>query len=411
MWIAYEIADWWEAQHKASEKALDEFVDEHPNWVGVVVAGTSATVMELGAGMVDVLRLGQGVQEGGVKGYVKDGLRLLQFAPAVGKAGQAVLARVLVDLPGGVCTWISATKALRQVGVKAFATVDELAVAAGFKSIGELGGAFVDAVTPALKKLGARVTDLGHLPNFESVVAAVRGDGPVLFSVEWDMLGQRVGHTLYAFKDALGRLRIADRTGRVVASLAELNSSYPGIGESTVYGPAALVQGATIKIADGIAVMAMEVRGMLAVDPEVAAQTMEIKKLQRMGGLYTVGNVTKTVHDAMRAQAQTKAIGASRSLLGVSPAASHSMKSQDRGPRGGSSGPSVTNRKVLRVHVVRHGDWLSKIAAHYYGHASKWPALYEANRRTIGNNPNLIIPGQRLIIPSLPRVTALAKPA
>ncbi|HEY0802930.1 MAG TPA: LysM peptidoglycan-binding domain-containing protein [Steroidobacteraceae bacterium] len=396
MWIAYEIADWWDAQHKASKQALDEFVDEHPNWVGIVVAGTTATAMDLGAGMVDVLRLGQGVQEGGVKGYVKDGLRLLQFAPAIGKAGQSVLARVLVDVPGGVCTWISATKALRQVGVKAFASVDELAVAAGFKSISELGGAFVDAVIPALKKLGARVTNLGHLANFEAVVAAVRGDSPVLFSVEWDMLGQRVGHTLYAFKDALGRIRIADRSGQVVASLAELSSSYPGIGKATVYGPAALVQGATIKIADGIATMAMEVRAMLAVDPETAAQTMEMKKLGRSGALHTVGNVTQLVHDAMRTQAQSAV--ASRSPLGVAPAAN---------PAGSSL--SVTNRHILRVHIVRNGDWLSKLAAHYYGHASKWPILYEANRKIIGSNPNLIIAGQRLIIPKLPRLTARSK--
>ena len=28
-----------------------------------------------------------------------------------------------------------------------------------------------------------------------------------------------------------------------------------------------------------------------------------------------------------------------------------------------------------------------------------WPAIYEANRGTIGENPNLIFPGQRLVIP------------
>ncbi|MFV9673546.1 MAG: LysM peptidoglycan-binding domain-containing protein, partial [Acidimicrobiia bacterium] len=28
-----------------------------------------------------------------------------------------------------------------------------------------------------------------------------------------------------------------------------------------------------------------------------------------------------------------------------------------------------------------------------------WPAIYEANRTLVGDNPNLIFPGQRLLIP------------
>jgi hypothetical protein len=53
----------------------------------------------------------------------------------------------------------------------------------------------------------------------------------------------------------------------------------------------------------------------------------------------------------------------------------------------------------LKIHIVRPGDWLSKIAIAYYGDMNKWPVIYEANRPVIGNNPDLIVPGMRLVIP------------
>lgn len=54
-----------------------------------------------------------------------------------------------------------------------------------------------------------------------------------------------------------------------------------------------------------------------------------------------------------------------------------------------------------RIHVVQPGDWLSKIAIKYYGDMNKWKAIYEVpeNKSQIGGDPNLIKPGQRLIIP------------
>ena len=43
----------------------------------------------LGAGFVDVLRFGQGVAEGGVKGVGEDALRLLMLLGPLGRAGLA----------------------------------------------------------------------------------------------------------------------------------------------------------------------------------------------------------------------------------------------------------------------------------------------------------------------------------
>lgn len=53
-----------------------------------------------------------------------------------------------------------------------------------------------------------------------------------------------------------------------------------------------------------------------------------------------------------------------------------------------------------RSHTVETGDTLSHIAKHYYGKASKWPAIFEANRDQL-DNPDRIKPGQVLRIPAL----------
>jgi nucleoid-associated protein YgaU len=51
------------------------------------------------------------------------------------------------------------------------------------------------------------------------------------------------------------------------------------------------------------------------------------------------------------------------------------------------------------VYTVQSGDSLSKIAQKHYGNASSWTKIYNANKEKIGDNPDLIRPGQRLSIP------------
>jgi LysM repeat protein len=52
-----------------------------------------------------------------------------------------------------------------------------------------------------------------------------------------------------------------------------------------------------------------------------------------------------------------------------------------------------------QTYVVQNGDSLSKIAKQYYGKAELWRRIYERNQKVIGSNPNLIYPGQALVIP------------
>jgi LysM repeat protein len=57
--------------------------------------------------------------------------------------------------------------------------------------------------------------------------------------------------------------------------------------------------------------------------------------------------------------------------------------------------PSAT---AFTTYTVQPGDTLAGIASRFYGRASAWHELYRRNRSKI-SNPNLIFPGQVLVIP------------
>lgn len=59
-----------------------------------------------------------------------------------------------------------------------------------------------------------------------------------------------------------------------------------------------------------------------------------------------------------------------------------------------------TSKKASSTYTVVSGDSLSQIAKRHYGDASKWKAIFEANRDLI-TNPDLIHPGQVLTLPQL----------
>jgi hypothetical protein len=50
------------------------------------------------------------------------------------------------------------------------------------------------------------------------------------------------------------------------------------------------------------------------------------------------------------------------------------------------------------------GRLVVEARADVHGNKFKWPVVYEVNRKTIGTNPDLILPGQQLVIPPLPNV-------
>jgi len=60
----------------------------------------------------------------------------------------------------------------------------------------------------------------------------------------------------------------------------------------------------------------------------------------------------------------------------------------------------VAKTEMYGYYVVKPGDSLSKISKDVYDNAGLYKKIYDANKDTIGPNPDLIKPGQRLAIPN-----------
>jgi nucleoid-associated protein YgaU len=58
--------------------------------------------------------------------------------------------------------------------------------------------------------------------------------------------------------------------------------------------------------------------------------------------------------------------------------------------------PSATTNDS---YTVEPGDTLRSIAQQVYGDAAQWPRIYDANRETIGPNPDALSAGTQLRIP------------
>jgi nucleoid-associated protein YgaU len=67
----------------------------------------------------------------------------------------------------------------------------------------------------------------------------------------------------------------------------------------------------------------------------------------------------------------------------------------DTVPGGGGGGGAGAG-----TYTVQAGDTLSHIAQHHYGKASRWHAIFEANRDQL-DDPDLIRPGQVLKLPAI----------
>jgi nucleoid-associated protein YgaU len=59
---------------------------------------------------------------------------------------------------------------------------------------------------------------------------------------------------------------------------------------------------------------------------------------------------------------------------------------------------------IVNEHIVAAGETLSAIALQYYGKSTPpyYQHIYNHNRNIIGDNINIIVPGQKLVIPELP---------
>lgn len=380
MRTASDIADWWDEQHKISEKALDRFVNEYPGLFGVVVATAVATAMEVGKGTVDVLRFGEGIAEGTVGSVAQDALRALSIVGAVGKGAKIVkevvsrsrMMQLIVDPGGrsaalgggGRCVYVSATQALRETGQKAYAAVNDLAGGLGL-TLDDLGTSSGTQMRTFLTKLKARIGPVLSAKTWNDVERAVPHDGGVMsFGVNFSGGG---GHRLYAFRDMLGRVKIMDRGGqgnlpKVFDTLDEIVKRY---GKTSVakFNVVFEIKDLFLKFVGpkGLATLAMEVLATTAGDAENTADLFQAYKQEPEA--RQTGQRTTIVMDPIY------------------------IKAGEPVPGG--------------FYTVKSGDSLSKIAQRAYGNMMKFGAIYMANRKTIGPNMNLIQPKQELWIPVL----------
>jgi nucleoid-associated protein YgaU len=58
----------------------------------------------------------------------------------------------------------------------------------------------------------------------------------------------------------------------------------------------------------------------------------------------------------------------------------------------------ASDNPYTQTHLVQSGDTLSKIAEKYYGDATLYAKIFQANRDVL-SDPNKIRPGQKLRIP------------
>lgn len=67
--------------------------------------------------------------------------------------------------------------------------------------------------------------------------------------------------------------------------------------------------------------------------------------------------------------------------------------------KAGEGGDTHQEEAETQYYVVRKGDCLWRIAERQMGDGRRWKELYERNRKSIGGNPDLILPGEKLEIP------------
>ena len=244
-----DIADWWDEQKKESEEILTEWVQENPDYWGRAAA--IQTVIDLGSGLVDVLRFGEGFAEGGVKGVGSDLLRLLVIVGPLGRAGgmaarylrtlmQTGRIRFAVQVAGvdGPCTFQAVNNAVSITkGKNLFVTVSDIAEALGKKASDlkpnpqdpslKVLGAWVEELIPTIKRLGSRVKEVHGLKSIGDVVAvAKRESGPVIFAIRATVrtvggATEELLHSVVAMR-VNGVVKFADYGGKYVASLEEL---------------------------------------------------------------------------------------------------------------------------------------------------------------------------------------------
>jgi len=201
----------------------------------MATAATLIAFMQISQGFVDTLKLGNGIRSGTFKGFVVDGLRLLNIT-GVGGAVFQRLSRVLVvtQTGGNLCSWIATANAIRRSGQRFFISLADLAAEAGVdlrvinitgtsvaqllglqRSIGRLGIPYVTLRTG---------TALGEIRS----VLTSYPKSVLVFAVKFTTgTGREAGHQMIATFSRSAGLVIKNTDGTVYRTLEALLKAFP----------------------------------------------------------------------------------------------------------------------------------------------------------------------------------------
>ena len=140
-------------------------------------------------------------------------------------------------------------------------------------------------------------------------------------------------------------------------------------------------------------------------EPDLSIKPQKTIRLEHIGsaltGLYYIEEVSIEVSSNGVTQSLKVSRNGFTDTIMMNNAVAPTNKSKVKIP--GSSAPEKVPQARApeassKVYSVKKGDNLSSISKSKYGKESQWTKIYEANKSTV-KNPNLIHPGQKLIIP------------
>jgi nucleoid-associated protein YgaU len=187
----------------------------------------------------------------------------------------------------------------------------------------------------------------------------------------------------------------------VVTAAALATAAVAGVGSRAHAAALALGPGAARRIVSaalGLAIVGTPVAAALPADAGVARVLTAADRSDHAG--HQIDLATAPVPDR---PAATVPAGWTPDR----PVLTHRRSADEEAAARLVTGPTRAERRVADEVVVRRGDSLWDIAARHLGPdasaadvAIEWPRWHQANRDVIGADPDLIIPGQRLVPPA-----------
>ena len=426
MWVFTELADGWDRLREQDGRFLDEqwtswaqYANAHADDPGffpairnmAVYGGLGATYAtwtlstSVATGFIDTLRLGDGIHKGGW-GYAQDAVRLMVVAaPALrlGRLALSTVANVDAFSSTGTCAWVAAAKALRLTGTKHFATIEDLAKAAGVTAPNFSGITTLAPVAKIIQQLGGVTKPLavaaGKAETVIDQAVAANPNAVILFAVKWMQGGKWVGHAMVAAR-ILGRTMIVDRAQfKVVSRLAELN--YAQIGTATVTDLLAVENATLATIVDRLGTAAVAANAAVH-----SSATTDFTPLVANLGLE-VRSVPFRIVRSIPGRNPTQR--PPQGVPGTGTRTTTTCSDEERRVGMTDGGVATISRRWCgsvtvdyKVYVVKVGDYLARIAKSVYGDENKWRLVYKANQGKLGPNPNdpsALVPGMQLEIP------------